>query len=77
MQVEDTLFKVPRYGLPGDSAIFDAMFSRAPGAAGSSDDTPIVLDADVTVDDFRSLLKATCPPCVYLSHASIPFSLTL
>jgi len=61
-QVEGTLFKVPRYGLPGDGAAFDAMFARGPGAAGSSDDDPVRLDADVTATDFRSLLKATYPP---------------
>ena len=60
-EVEDTLFRVPRYGLPGDGA-FDAMFARAPGGAGSSDDDPIRLDSDVSAADFRSLLKATYPP---------------
>ena len=58
------MFKVPRYGLPGDGAAFDAMFVRGPGATGSSDEDPIRLDADVTSSDFRSMLKATYPPYV-------------
>ncbi|VDB95553.1 unnamed protein product [Peniophora sp. CBMAI 1063] len=61
-EVEDTLFKVPRYGLPGDGAAFDTMFARGPGAPGSSDDDPIRLDTDVTASEFRSMLKATYPP---------------
>jgi len=61
-EVEETLFKVPRYGLPGDGAAFDAMFARGAGAPGASDDDPIRLDADVSAADFRSLLKATYPP---------------
>ena len=62
VKVENTLFKVPRYGLPGDGAAFDAMFAHGPGAPGSSDEDPIHLDADVTASDFRSMLKATYPP---------------
>ncbi|KZV72006.1 hypothetical protein PENSPDRAFT_663980 [Peniophora sp. CONT] len=58
---ETKLFKVPRYGLPGDAAIFDSMFGQATGGAGSSDDNPIRLDADVAAADFRSLLKAAFP----------------
>ncbi|KZV72004.1 hypothetical protein PENSPDRAFT_684031 [Peniophora sp. CONT] len=61
-QAENRLFKVPRYGLPGDAAVFDTMFGQATGGAGSSDDNPIHLDADVRATDFRSLLKAAFPP---------------
>ncbi|KZV72008.1 hypothetical protein PENSPDRAFT_650097 [Peniophora sp. CONT] len=66
-QTEDKLFKVPRYGLPGDSAVFDSMFAKATGGAGSSDENPILLDADVTAADFRSLLKATDPAAPVLT----------
>ncbi|VDB95545.1 unnamed protein product [Peniophora sp. CBMAI 1063] len=61
-QAENRLFKVPRYGLPGDAAVFDSMFANATGGAGSSDENPIRLDADVSATDFRSLLKAAFPP---------------
>ena len=62
LKAEAKLFKVPRYGLPGDAAVFDSMFALATDGAGSSDENPIRLDADVTAADFRSLLKAAFPP---------------
>ncbi|KAI0030635.1 hypothetical protein K488DRAFT_53823 [Vararia minispora EC-137] len=64
-QVGDTLFKVPRYGMPGNAAAFEALFSSSAEdntAPGSDDDNPIRLDEDVTEFDFASLLKATYPP---------------
>ncbi|VDB95538.1 unnamed protein product [Peniophora sp. CBMAI 1063] len=62
-KAEKTLFRVPRYGLPADVAVFDAMFSQAsPNGAGSSNENPILLDPDVKAFDFRSLLKASFPP---------------
>ena len=67
LKAETKLFKVPRYGLPGDAAVFDTMFTLAAGGAGSSDENPILLDADVRAADFRSLLKAAFPPYVELS----------
>ncbi|KZV72002.1 hypothetical protein PENSPDRAFT_751232 [Peniophora sp. CONT] len=62
-QAENRLFRVPRYGLPGDATVFDTMFGQATGGgAGSSDDNPIRLDADVSAADFLSLLKTASPP---------------
>jgi hypothetical protein len=54
---------VPRYGIPGDAAPFEALFvpSVADGP-GSSDDNPIVLDNDISEFEFASFLKAIYPP---------------
>ncbi|KZV74168.1 hypothetical protein PENSPDRAFT_749475 [Peniophora sp. CONT] len=64
-EVEGTLFKVPRYGLPGNAATFEAKFaisSTDDDIPGSSDENPIRLEVGVTEFDFASLLKATYPP---------------
>lgn len=71
MQVEDTLFNIPRYGLTIDHA-FDALFSvtDTDELAGSSDEHPIHLE-NVTAEQFRSLLKVLFPPYVrYLTRKS-------
>ncbi|KAI0309468.1 hypothetical protein OF83DRAFT_1072017 [Amylostereum chailletii] len=66
-QAENKLFKVPRYGLPAEDGVFAAMFALPTAgdreAEGSSDENPIVLPAEVSAHDFRSLLKASYPPC--------------
>jgi hypothetical protein len=63
LKAQNTLFNVPRYGMPGDAAPFEALFmtSDADGP-GSSDDNPIRLENDITEFDFASLLKAIYPP---------------
>lgn len=64
LQAGNTLFKVPRYALPTEDGIFAAMLDLPSGditVEGTDDDHPIVLPAEVTAFDFRSLLKATHP----------------
>ncbi|KZV71999.1 hypothetical protein PENSPDRAFT_576745, partial [Peniophora sp. CONT] len=56
------LFNIPRSGLPSHSNYFDSLFSLDFGGAGSNLESPIRLDADITADDFRSLLKITYRP---------------
>ncbi|VDB95554.1 unnamed protein product [Peniophora sp. CBMAI 1063] len=61
----NTLFKVPRFGLP-EEGVFSDMFTlpEVEGTVdGTSDDNPIVLPSQVTAHDFQSLLKA-CHPLV-------------
>ncbi|VDB95552.1 unnamed protein product [Peniophora sp. CBMAI 1063] len=59
-QVEDTLFSIPRYG-PAKDGAFDTLFEPPCGAlsAGTHDDEPIFL-ADVSVSEFRLLLRMIC-----------------
>ncbi|KZV74171.1 hypothetical protein PENSPDRAFT_573292 [Peniophora sp. CONT] len=66
-EAEGALFRVPRYGLPGNAAAFETKFSFSPASdsenvPGSSDENPIRLEEDVSEFDFASLLKATYPP---------------
>ncbi|KAI0311208.1 hypothetical protein OF83DRAFT_1069170, partial [Amylostereum chailletii] len=61
---ENRLFRVPRYGLPTEDGVFGALLAIPAGekeVPGSSDDSPIILPAEVKKRDFRSLLKACCP----------------
>ncbi|KAK0459208.1 uncharacterized protein EV420DRAFT_308793 [Desarmillaria tabescens] len=63
LQVEDTLFRVPKYQLVGKSEIFDSMLSLPQGSnepEGSSDDAPIKL-SDISKTDFKSLLQVIYP----------------
>ncbi|KAG6819859.1 hypothetical protein H0H93_007945 [Arthromyces matolae] len=64
MQIEDTLFKVPRFVLTSNSLVFADMFMIPQGTAadveGSSDNNPITLD-QVKKDDFRNLMKVILP----------------
>ncbi|VDB95558.1 unnamed protein product [Peniophora sp. CBMAI 1063] len=79
-KAENTLFKVPRYALPAEDGIFSAMLDLPAGeemVEGKDDDHPIVLPAEVTAFDFRSLLKATHPFTVSSSSASRMPYLTL
>jgi hypothetical protein len=60
---QEILFNVPRYGLPGDAAPFEALFMTSDAnGPGSSDSNPIELEEDITVFDFTSFLQATYPP---------------
>ncbi|KAK0195935.1 hypothetical protein F5146DRAFT_1118536 [Armillaria mellea] len=67
LQVEDTLFRIPKYQLVGKSEIFDAMLSLPQGSnkpEGSSDDVPIKLEnintvkpPELSIDSWISILK--------------------
>lgn len=64
---ENTLFRVPRYGLEDEKGVFASMFSMPPGAKepkGSSDENPVVLSSEITAFDFKSFLKAVYPQIV-------------
>ncbi|KZV74166.1 hypothetical protein PENSPDRAFT_682149 [Peniophora sp. CONT] len=64
-EVQGTLFKVPRYGSPGNAASFEARFTPSHAdrdAPGSSDTNPIHLGTDVIELDLTSFLKAAYPP---------------
>ncbi|PBK73969.1 hypothetical protein ARMSODRAFT_951505 [Armillaria solidipes] len=63
LQVEDTLFRIPKYQLVGKSEIFDAMLSLPQGSnkpEGSSDDVPIKLE-NISKIDFERLLQILYP----------------
>ncbi|KAK0226464.1 hypothetical protein IW262DRAFT_768721 [Armillaria fumosa] len=63
LQVEDTLFRIPKYQLVGKSEIFDAMLSLPQGSnkpEGSSDDLPIKLE-HISKIDFERLLQILYP----------------
>ncbi|KAI0311206.1 hypothetical protein OF83DRAFT_1177805 [Amylostereum chailletii] len=59
------VFKVvPQYSLPIEDEEFAALLKPAPGerqTCGLSEEDPIILPAEVTAQDFRSLLKACNP----------------
>ncbi|KAI0309402.1 hypothetical protein OF83DRAFT_1158627 [Amylostereum chailletii] len=61
----NVVFKVvPQYSLPIDDPGFTALLKPAPGdkqPCGMTDNDPILLPAEVTPADFRSLLKACNP----------------
>lgn len=63
LQVEDILFRIPKYQLMGKSEIFDAMLSLPQGSnkpEGSSDDVPIKLE-NISKFDFEQLLQVLYP----------------
>ncbi|KAF9558131.1 hypothetical protein CPC08DRAFT_709867, partial [Agrocybe pediades] len=68
-QVEDTLFRVPRWGFEDPECFFADMFKSAlPGSGpngeqieGTSDDSPIVLEGESKLH-FRAFLKALYSP---------------
>ncbi|KAK0212348.1 hypothetical protein DFS33DRAFT_20462 [Desarmillaria ectypa] len=63
LQIEDTLFRIPKYQLVGKSEIFDSMLSLPQGsneAEGSSDDSPIKL-SNISKIDFEWLLQVLYP----------------
>jgi BTB/POZ domain len=64
LQVEDQLFKVPRYHFARHSEIFEATFSLPQSAGsdpeGSTDSAPIRLEA-VDKGDFQTLLEVMYP----------------
>ncbi|KAI5988161.1 hypothetical protein EDD15DRAFT_2289964 [Pisolithus albus] len=70
IQVEDTLFKVPREALESQSPVFKDMFSLPPPpnveVDGSSDEHPIVLPEPVTAVDFKWLLKVLLLPTSFV-----------
>lgn len=65
MQVENTLFRVPRYYFEQESDVFRDMFQFpvAEGAVpdGCSDEQPLRLDG-IKKEDFRQLLRVMFPP---------------
>ena len=67
LQVEDTLFRVPRRYFEQESEIFRTMFQLpvAEGIApdGSSNERPLLLEG-VNKEDFRQLLKVMFPEYV-------------
>ncbi|TFK24111.1 hypothetical protein FA15DRAFT_669879 [Coprinopsis marcescibilis] len=58
IQVEDELFRVPRYGFQEHSEVFENIFTL-PGASkeGTCDEQPLILSADYPKAHFESLLK--------------------
>ena len=63
VQAGNTLFKVPRFGLPQEG-VFADMFALpvVEGTMdGATDDNPIVLPSEVTAYDFQSLLRISHP----------------
>lgn len=70
LQVEDTLFKVPRQTLEAQSPVFRDMFSLPPPpdveVDGSSDEHPIVLPEPVKAIDFKRLLKVLLLPTSFV-----------
>jgi hypothetical protein len=71
LQVEDTLFRVPRRYFEQESEIFRTMFQLpvAKGIApdGSSNEQPLLLEG-VNKEDFRQLLRVMFPECVDSRH---------
>jgi hypothetical protein len=69
MQVEGTLFKVPRYPFVRSSEVFRDMFQlptpKYATPEGSSDQNPLFLDG-IKKTDFRRLLKLMFPMSVEL-----------
>ena len=64
VQVEDTLFKVPKRTFEENSEVFRNMFAIPCGAnstEGVSDDRPIVLQG-IKLADFRTLLQVMFRP---------------
>ncbi|KAF8161463.1 hypothetical protein B0H34DRAFT_796252 [Crassisporium funariophilum] len=90
-QVEDRLFKVPRYQFLQGSKIFQIMLKKAASDnMGSNEDCPIKLSQDITHTDFGTLLKLTnaanilycnrmdiCPQPVYLMAIYVSGTLAL
>ena len=65
MQVEMTLFRVPRHGFEADGSIFQTLFSlpnsmESEQAEGRDDKCPIVLGA-ITKEYFRGFLRVMYP----------------
>ncbi|KAH6908586.1 hypothetical protein BKA70DRAFT_272717 [Coprinopsis sp. MPI-PUGE-AT-0042] len=60
IQVENTLFSVPRTCLSDHSEVFAGMFLLDGAAEGQTDDNPIVLHG-YSSEDFQSLLKVISP----------------
>jgi hypothetical protein len=64
MQVEDTLFRVPRCYFEQESEVFRDMFqlpvAKGTTPDGCSDEQPLRLDG-IVKEDFRQLLRVTFP----------------
>jgi hypothetical protein len=62
LQLNNTIYRVPRYPLEQVSKAFASMFetARANTAEGTSDDHPIVLH-DVPVEEFETMLLLLYP----------------
>ena len=79
LQVEDTLFRVPRRYFEQESEIFRTMFqlpvANDTAPDGSSNEKPLLLEG-VNKEDFRQLLRVMFPECVDSCHMFVdPFDL--
>ncbi|KAJ7939593.1 hypothetical protein B0H13DRAFT_1569175, partial [Mycena leptocephala] len=64
IRAEDTLFKIHKFVITQDSAVFSSLFSLPQGSLvveGSSDDLPITLEGE-NANDIRSLPKYLYAP---------------
>jgi hypothetical protein len=65
IQVDDTLFRVPRFGLSGNSDYFESLFREhdkvVPEIHACDGNTLHIQDRDVTASDFARLLGMIYP----------------
>ncbi|KAF7358564.1 BTB domain-containing protein [Mycena sanguinolenta] len=74
IRVENTLFKIHKFPLVHNSAVFASMFELPSGDGnpeGLSDELPIVLEGE-TAEDFRAVVKYIYAPPIQVQIQSIP-----